>query len=348
METKTMIIYHDFDLDGWCCRYLLEKIYSGNALYEGYNYGNPSLDGKKLASEDWWLKFNCDDYIFADITPTDYFIDKIIESNKNGIKKNIYIFDHHISRYNSIIEKYGEYINTSDDCIIKYYFDNNYSGCKIIQNCVLSTFIEKMEYKKYPKFPEIFYSEYSKYYFSSIRCIQLINIIDSYDTWKFDSLEDKQEKLNILGFIYYLYSIVNNYIKFKIEIDKLSDSTKSILEYCETGKSIINQIQIENNKSILLGKIQEINDNNFYLIGTYPNYFLGNQIQKSFNVDGYIGYQIDLKSNNVKLSIRTFNDVDASEVAKFFDQNGGGHKKAAGATISIERFFEFLTIMPIK
>lgn len=348
MKTKTLVIYHDFDLDGWCCRYLLEKIYSGDAIYEGYNYGNPALDGKKLASEDWWLKLNCDDYIFADITPTDYFIDKIIESNKNGIKKNIYIFDHHISRYNSIMEKYGEYINTSDDCIIKYYFDNNYSGCKIIQNCIYNTFIKKMDYNKYPRFPEQFYSEYSKYYFSSIRCIQLINIIDSYDTWKFDSLEDKQEKLNILGIINYLYSIINNYIKFKIEIDKLSDSTKSILEYCETGKSIINQIKIENNKLILLGRIQEINDNNFYLVGTYPNYFLGNQIQKSFDVDGYIGYQIDLKSNNVKLSIRTFNDVDASEVAKFFDQNGGGHKKAAGATISIERFFEFLTITPIK
>ena len=206
MKTKTLVIYHDFDLDGWCCRYLLEKIYSGNAMYNGYNYGNPALDGRELENEDWWLKLNCDNYIFADITPTEYFIDKIIESNKNGIKKNIYIFDHHISRYNSIMEKYGEYINTSDDCIIKYYFDNNYSGCKIIQNCIYNTFIKKMDYNKYPRFPEQFYSEYSKYYFSSIRCIQLINIIDSYDTWKFDSLEDKQEKLNILGFILFIFN----------------------------------------------------------------------------------------------------------------------------------------------
>lgn len=345
METKTLIIYHDSDLDGWCSRYLLEKIYSGDAMYQGYNYGNPSAEGKKLADEDWWLKLNCDDYIFADITPTETFIDKIIEYNKNGIKKNIYIFDHHISRYNSIMEKYGEYINTSDDCIIKYYFDNNYSGCRIIQNCILSTFITKMEYKNYPKFPEQFYGEYTKECFIRVKWKKLIDLIDSYDTWKFDSLEDEQEKLNILGVINYLYSKINNYIKFKIEIDL---KFNSINEYSKLGKLIINQIETDNKKAITKGRIIPVQEANFYFVGRYPNYFLGEHIKRNYKVSGYIGYQIDLNTNKVSLSIRTFDNTDASKVAKYFDENGGGHKNAAGCSIPLSQFYELLTIMSIE
>lgn len=351
---KNLIITHDVDADGFASRYLFENIFGdSNVGYIGYNYGRVNLEGMSLPTPDDWFKLNTDNYIFGDVTPTDDFIQKIID-NQDNHNQYIYIFDHHKNRHDEIYEKFGEHIN-KDNSIIKYYFDNKYSASFIILNAIYTTIIKKLQYKDYPNYPEEFYNSFRKELFQTVLLHNIIKLVDYYDTWKFSELvnpEDKRFKNQVLSFSEYNKTYCTSYLKFKIELDKIMSYPDYLDSAFTVGDALIDKTKKDNNQAINNGRfyVNHVIDDLIFLYQGYPNYFLGEELKKDIpEIKAYMGYQINCRTNTVKLSIRTFGDVDAVAIAKYFDPiGGGGHKNASGATISLETFYELLMINPIS
>ena len=184
-------------------------------------------------------------------------------------------------------------------------------------------------------------NKFSNKYISSEYTLNFVEAIRSYDTWDFKrtgNLDGKHlaEIFSVLGidkFIDKYYNkIISNYKSCKLEFDeyeldiikRLEDDMKEYVDKCDETLIITNflgykvGISISENYRSEIGNVlsSRHKDLDFILIANF--------VRRAF-------------------SFRTTNDINVNEVAKLI--GGGGHSKAAGATMNDENlkiFFESL------
>lgn len=315
-KIRTLVVYHDYDLDGFMSCLLMTKILQKQNKYidqVGFNYGNKNLAGHDLQniSENHYLNF--DEYYFVDCCPTNDFLNNI------GTKAKINIFDHHKNRIDYILQKfdYREFnIVTNDD-------KHNYSGCKLIWNHYLND-LQKI------------FSTYNFHYFDN-----LVDKISMFDTWEFTKLIDC-EMNDLLAIIEFLNQCHTEY-DFCYLIEKYISEAKMI----EIGNYYVEKIKNKNIRSINEGKNIIIGTDEFLMLDNTPNYYLEDSINLGYAHawTGYVCYHFDIQTQTVKLSFRVLDQnstIDLIPIVKSLDPNGGGHSKACGCTISFQQFINLL------
>lgn len=260
----------------------------------------------------------------------------IIQEIKSNNYKKIYITDIAIRDFDIY-----EFINNNFDNIL--YFDHHltnvdtskYNWATVIpeENGILASGTSL--------FYDYLLNKFSNKYISSEYTLNFVEAIRSYDTWDFKrtgNLDGKHlaEIFSVLGidkFIDKYYNkIISNYKSCKLEFDeyeldiikRLEDDMKEYVDKCDETLIITNflgykvGISISENYRSEIGNVlsSRHKDLDFILIANF--------VRRAF-------------------SFRTTNDINVNEVAKLI--GGGGHSKAAGATMNDENlkiFFESL------
>lgn len=304
---RNAIIYHSVDADGFMSGYLLNQVYDNTIMY-GYNY-QPEAD---------WMNINHDTYIFGDITPPIEWLQKKLDVLKSG-KVSIVIYDHHKNR----IDQIKEFISTNSLFSSITIYENNYeneSACRVVYRNNLVKLKGNVS--------------------------DLIYIISNYDTWYFTKLDDIGEQNRIINVMNYI-NTVESYEGFNLLMMNLND--KTIDEYAKYGIAIGKKIERDNLSALKHAKEFKINGYPFVLYQGIPNYQLQKQLEKYYNLTDksyicYIGYNVNAKDNTVKFSARTKNvwddNISALDIAEMY--GGGGHKDAAGFTVSLKQGFDII------
>lgn len=301
-EYEMIGIYHSADLDGWMCRYILEKELSNTV---GYNYEN---DLEKRLNLDFTSKPNQKYHlVFADITPSIQYLTKILSKLKsNDIKISIY--DHH-EKALADIQKFKEENNLNNIMISEVIG----SGC-----CTL--------YNTWPYAVQL----------NNLK-LELLGIISNYDTWKWKELEVSKQ-YRILPIIESL-KLISDYDDFKYLVDNISINNLSKL--IEQGDIILKYQKASIYKKLSKCFIKKINGFRVIIDNEYPSAMTEEcltEIYQSENIV-YISYNFDYVKNKILFSIRSYDSDVALKIATEF--GGGGHKRAAGFTRPLNEFDSF-------
>jgi len=251
--------------------------------------------------------------IFVDIAPTVELYKQLKE-----LKKEVYIFDHHITSYTDLqatVE--NNYFFTEEKCGAKIFFDE----------------LTKGQRKRKVEF-------------------QYIQLVDTYDRWQQQSLlwRDAVKLQDIM------YEYVNwfddrltentKYIPFiQAQLDKIENAKNFYFTVYEEKLAI--QVETKKKKNLEIArkslKIRKDNSGNKY------GYFecnsklstIGNIILNEYNnlkyVIGHSTYQEKYKNiPNGKISIRSSEGFNVNIIAEVWA--GGGHPQSAGADIPLKEF----------
>jgi len=254
--------------------------------------------------------------IFVDIAPTVDLYNKLKE-----LKKEIFIFDHHITSYTdlqSTVE--SNYFFTEEKCGAKIFFDELTSGQRK----------RKVEF-------------------------QYIQLVDTYDRWQQQSLLWKDAvKLQDIMYEYINWfddRLTDNtkYIPFiQAQLDKMSNAKKFYFTVYEEKLAI--QVETKKKKNLEIArkslKIRKDDSGNKY------GYFecnsklsiIGNTILSEYSDLKYIiGHSTFLEkyknTPNGKISIRSNEGFKVNVIAELW--GGGGHPQSSGADIPLKEFENF-------
>ena len=184
--------------------------------------------------------------------------------------------------------------------------------------------------------------EYNNYITTTIKRLEWISSISRYDTWKWkdskDFYQDEYENilLDIYGIDYY--------------IDKTISRIRDADPYSSDELKLIQNYIIKRDKkvtSIVEKKIKEVyfKGHAFYLFLTSAPISSVKEKFEEVCPDAKDNIIATLFVDTMVLSMRTSSDdIDLGELAKSlaFEGKGGGHKKAAGCTLSVEDGLELI------
>lgn len=177
---------------------------------------------------------------------------------------------------------------------VHYMFDNDHCGAVIF-------------YKAHAKLHNDYLDRFLEY-------------VDMYDTGKVRNAHNKD---NIFSFSEYMYrksvSDIQWIIQHKYNIDDIiSDGDVLRLDRLNVITSQFKQ-----------GSVVTIADKKWFACAGQPSYYLVDMVETSCKeCDGLLTYYT-LNDKQYKISLRS-NSVDCNKYIKYINQNGGGHKEAAG------------------
>jgi len=250
--------------------------------------------------------------IFTDFSPTKEFYLELKE-----LKKEIFIFDHHVSSYEEIKDVVTE----------NHYYD--------VTKCGASLFFEILT--KGQRVKKVAY--------------ELVNLCETYDLYQTESTLWRQAK----GLSNLLYETVNwklNYTSTKAYenfINSMLYKLESASQFYFTSEeqSLVLKAEqkerkmIEDAKKSL--KIRVDKNNNVYgyfECSSKVSYVANCILKERTNLSYIIGHSTYLetakKELNGKISLRSIGDFDVSQIAVLW--GCGGHKNASGVELSLEYF----------
>ena len=183
---------------------------------------------------------------------------------------------------------------------------------------------------------ELFYNYLINHYkiFKNHYLFKFIEIVRQYDTWEWKKLNNEIPKqyndiFNILGKDLFVNEIIN-----KINNKNLSfnDIDKLLLKI---NKEKQNKYFKLKDKQLI--KKQIMNYNTGIVFANQYLSELGNYLLEHNDID------ISILIGENSISYRSKDDVDCSQIAKMF--NGGGHKNAAGSSISEDNKMKYIDIL---
>lgn len=341
----------------------------------GYDYGKDSNIDTWLNLIDSNGELLYDNIQFIDITPPLEFITKAIPyMNEN--KLNIHIFDHHENAFNSIIEELNKnefLININPS--FSYFFDPNFSGAYIFKYFILNNndwifklfgfyfnyvmfesknifieFYKKTIHKHVDEFAQIkntFDIEIQKA-FNNEHINKFVDNVSTYDTWKW--YESKDEKIPLAlneAFMQTWKSEVNEDLLMMVKkFFVLSDHGYTFSPYIfntllHTGYDIVDYKQNESFST--KHELVTFFDKKLAIINNRANFYDSENIKELYpngDVVGVLYCNPEYVFDSIKLSIRIIDDkTDGNELMKLItENNGGGHKFAAGGKTKLTRF----------
>lgn len=318
---QVAFIYHNADNDGKMAAFIarvmfqeevgIDVINSTNTAVNliGYNYGTNSEIDTWLSDEE---SNKYDLYIFVDITPPIDWLQKVSGN------KDIIIFDHHEQAYKNITNKFlpVDYIYKSNMCGAELFYYNR----KEIQKYFIPSNTNPFDSHKYN-------FEY------------LLELIGDYDLWKFDShTYDPLKRDYVLA--------LNEYLRLNGSSEQFYTYMMEEI-YCNNftflhdGNILIKKIISETKYNISKGKPITIDSIDGYIINGYPNYWCRELLREKGDYKFFIGYQIDTEKSIIKCSIRELDrKFNVLKIANKY--GGGGHKAAAGFSISLTDFIKLI------
>lgn len=251
--------------------------------------------------------------IFVDIAPTVELYKQLLNN-----KKEVYIFDHHITSYTelqSIVE--NNYFFTEEKCGAKIFFDE----------------ITKGQRKRKVEF-------------------QYIQLVDTYDRWQQQSLLWKNaSKLQDIMYEYvnwYDDRLTDNdkYIPYiEVQIDKILNAKNFYFTVYEEKLAI----QAENKRKKNLEaarkslKIRKDNSGNKYgyfecnsKLSTIGNIILNEYSDLKYVIGHSTFLEVYKHIPNGKISLRSNDGFDVNLIAEVW--SGGGHPQSSGADIPLKEF----------
>jgi len=303
---ENKIIYHisDSDLDGNSCRLVAEVIIQ--PLCKKYIPLNTyNRDMEEVSLEDAKIS---DIIIFTDITPTKILYEKLVD-----LKKEIYIFDHHITGKQEL----GDLEN--------YYFDDTVCGAKI------------------------FFDELTKNTRKNRTLSQIIELTDTYDMWRTDSLLwEKAKDLSNVLYSYVNWSLRDVQTDTEIYSEFLRIQHKKIQEnksFTFTQYEQVNALKARQKEEDSYKKAKK---NIQFRIDSCGNSYGYVEIPSKTSIVCH-RLLLDLKEkikyliahsawdkDSTKVSLRSKDGIDVSKIAEKW--NGGGHMAAAAIKLSPDIF----------
>jgi len=313
IENKKICVITHIDLDGIGC-IVVSKFYLEN-LAETIDYifvDYDDIDTLNKNSLDYY-----DFIIFTDITPTNNLYNYLKEN-----KKEVYIFDHHVTSFESLNE-YDPDIRR----YVNYFYDVSICGTQIFYNFIISCGVE--EFKNIKQF------------------VMLINV---YDCWITNSnyFSIAKDLNNVLmGMI--KWKEPNSIYKFSkfINLQVFKFSTSDYFYFTSFEKSIIQDSYKKEIKALEEAKstLQFRTDNQgnkyaYFCCGSKLSLTAYSLLQEYKDLKYIVGHNTFKDKNGLlepTLSLRSDNGINVSEIARQY--GGGGHFNASGITFKDYDFF---------
>lgn len=331
MESKIALIYHSADVDGLASGSLLEFVFRnlsnfGNKIkYDliPYNYGTDVTRNPWLSNKEYT------EYYFVDITPPLGWFEVNRERIMKGIIR-INIFDHH----EPIMLKISELEDGNIISRLNYFFNKEMCGALIFFSTFQDFFLQIHDINL-----DILMNE-----LKAKEIYEKLVLISSYDTWAFNEWKDRKKILGCIGFTEYLYMYTNDikefYNKFfETPFSQIMSAGMLLSEY-KLGIA---------DKIIHTGFYSE--KERAFIVQGIPSWFTTQKIIDKYTECEkiiYFGFKLENPQIEVKVSCRvcaqdTFDCVEYLNL--YCDLNSGGHKNAAGGSMSFASFNKFLNLM---
>lgn len=330
-KIKTIIVHHSGDNDGLMSGTIAYQMYkseikNGTVVLYGYDYQDRAKwmdDVESLLADDYTLYLQ-----FIDITPSVEWLTSVKDYIADSFLK-IQIFDHHEMRYNDIMDLKLPYID--------YHFSTAWCGSKIY-----------LDYWKEILGGNLLNNKNCSKVFASL-VDEYETYVDAWDTWKFVNMRSKEH--DILAFNE-TFGTVHDVESFNNLIHK-----RSIVSILRQGYYIIDFIIRNNLVSMFrnamistceLQGIKEVTNYPLLLIQGKPSYYAECFLKNAVNDTQFVVlyYNYDFKNNSVNVSIRNSvkGTFDCAELARKFVSNGGGHRDAAGCTMTVDDFNKLINV----
>lgn len=299
----------DNDLDGVSC-HIVSILYIQPICYQLLYTLTAKRDMSEYVEE---KAIQSDIIIFADITPTV----ELYKHLTQDLKKEVYIFDHHIGPRDELLTVAHE----------NYYFSNDKCGSKVF----LTTITQNIRIKN------CVYAYFEK--------------VDIYDRWVDNSALWKEAKdlHNIMyGYVNW-FAEESDDVKYDrfIDIQLKKFATAKYFYFTEYEKELAlkaekkerdNQIQAEKNLSIRTDNSK--NKYAYFECSSKLSIVASNLMKKYLDIKYFVCHSTFAESAkgelNGKVSLRCREDFDVSVVAALW--GGNGHKQASGAELKLEDF----------
>lgn len=303
-EGKSIYYVSDSDLDGIAAR-IVAELYLPE-ICEFVPLNTAERDMRDFNVE---LSQGADVIIFVDITPTKELYDLLIQN-----KKEVFIFDHHISGFEMLGELPNYYFNT-EKCGARIFFESITEGKR--KNRTLVQFIELVDTYDLFKTKSLLWKN-SK---------DLHNIMYSYVNWKNYNYEADTDRYN--KFINCQIKKIQNNKKFYFTPYELSSAKKAEVKEDTSYRQAKKKLQF---------RVDDSGNNYAYTEMTSKLSFVSRRLLEEYGDKlDYLVAHSTWKKDNTKVSLRSITDFDVSIIAE--EHGGGGHKQAAGIELE-ENFFK--------
>jgi oligoribonuclease NrnB/cAMP/cGMP phosphodiesterase (DHH superfamily) len=322
--SKTVVIYHSIDLDGWMSAAIVKHWFTTNVTnkmtedniwdsidFIGYNHGQPIPDLSEYNK-----------IIMCDISfPKDDMLK--LRLGENGIGgKNLIWIDHHISSINDLQKDIDRGV------YIEGIRNTKFAACELTL----------------------------QYFFPNEPVPEIVRLLGAYDCFRSYGTTEEQK---VLQFQYGARSVISNYEEaynwLQHDINDTSNNLdnylKSINSIYDRGAAIYKYLCIEAKQVYKTGFEIKFDNPKWDTIEHHPELqhklkficinkerFNPTDFGIDYSVDGYDGAACFHYTNgkwNFSLYSRT---VDCSIIAKQY--GGGGHQSASGMILTDEQFFK--------
>ena len=308
-KNKKIYIVTDSDLDG-ISSYIVSKIYL-EPIVETFSY---LITGDRTMGEFVLREAQESDVvIFVDIAPTEALYIQLKE-----LKKEIFIFDHHLTSYNELM------VVVEDN----YFFTEEKCGCKI------------------------FFDELTKGMRTPKTIFQYVQLVDTYDRYQKQSLLWKEAcKLQDILYEYVNWgdkSLSNN-TKYNLFINRQLEKIDKgkIFYFTQYEEALSKRAEEKKRRNLQVARktmrIRKDNSGNNYIyleanskLSHICNALLGEYDDIQYIVSHSTYLEVYENTPNGKLSLRSAGGFNVGEIAKLW--SGGGHPNSAGIELDLENF----------
>jgi len=313
---KDVVYFHSNCMDGFAAAWVHNR-FTSNKPDSRENLYIPVAAGSEFDLS--VLEEKCQVYIL-DVAPK---AKELVEILKKDNVLHVTIIDHHKTS-KELMKELEDITNETSKGLVDFTFihDMDKSGCVLAQN----------------------------FFFGSNTEVKALSYIQDRDIWTWKLKNSKE---------------INEYLFTSLKLPNPNSSQDKILNEFSTFTGLVNFLHLHEEKAFLEGKrILEVTDECIKKLSNcastgkfvlsdgreYKVWYTSTRLYRSEvgslllsrKINGEdpafsVCWHYDIESKNFWLSFRSDNrKVDVSEIAKFY--GGGGHRNAAGATLTIEQF----------